>query len=200
MEYLLKGLVERAKRGETVAAQQVIDRLHPLICSAIRRHGGEPDREDLYQETCLIILQCIRDFDPSKGVPFLVYVNKRVRFGLMNICRRRVSTISLDKELEGHDSDTCTLADLLMSPQPGVDETVVQGDEVRHLYHAISKLSPKQRQVILLHFFYGLKYRDIARARNSHYKSVLRLKDRALKSLKEHLEKMVGDVSLGGRF
>ncbi len=200
MEYLLKGLVERAKGGDTAAAQQVIDRLYPLICSAMRRHGHGLDREDLYQEACLIVLQCIKDFDPSKGIPFLVYVKKRVYFGLMNVGRQRVLAISLDKELEGHDGDTCTLADLLVSPQLGVDETVVQSDEVRRLYCAIGKLSSKQRQVVLLHFFYGLKYKDIARARNIHYKSVLRLKDRALKSLKEHLEKMERNVSLGSRF
>nr|PZN11255.1 MAG: sigma-70 family RNA polymerase sigma factor [Caldicoprobacter oshimai] len=200
LEYLLKGVVERAKRGEAAAAQQVIDRLHPLICSAIRRCGPGLDRKDLYQEACLIILQCIRDFDPSKGVPFLVYVKKRVYFGLINAGRQRVPAISLDKEFEGHDGDTCTLGDLLMSPQPGVEETVMQTGEVRRLYRAIGQLSPKQRQVILLHFFYGLKYRDIARARNSHYKSVLRLKDRALKSLKRHLEKIEDDVSLKSRF
>jgi len=200
LDYLLKGLVERAKKGEATAAQQVIDRLHPLIRSAIRRRGAELDGEDSYQEACLIILQCIKDFDPSKGVPFLVYVKKRVYFGLINASRQRISAISLDKEFEGNDGDTCTLADLLMSPQPGVDETVMQDDEARLLYRALSKLSPKQRRVILLHFFYGLKYKDIARARNSHYKSVLRLKERALKSLKEHLEKMEDDVSLKGRF
>jgi hypothetical protein len=32
-----------------------------------------------------------------------------------------------------------------------------------------------------------LKYKEIARIRKSHYKSVLRLKDRALKSLRENM-------------
>jgi len=200
LEYLFKELVERAKEGEATAAQQLIDKLYPLIHCAMRRCGTWLDREDLYQEACLIILQCIKDFVPSKGVPFLVYVKKRVYFGLTNIARQGIQTVSLDKEFEGHDGDICTLADLLMSPQPGVEEKVVQDDEVRRLYRAIRKLSPKQRQVILLHFFHGLRYKDIARARNSHYKSVLRLKDRALKSLKEHLKKMGCDVSLKSRF
>lgn len=190
MEYLFKDLVEKAKSNETAAIQEVINRLRPLVCSAIRRCGARHEWEDLYQEACLVVLECLRDFDPSRGVPFLVYVKKRVYFRLMNATRQRVSAISLDKEIEGHDGDTCTLSDLIIDPQGNVEEAVEKSGEIKRLYSAIGKLSPKQKGVILMHFFYGLKYKDIARLRNSHYKSVLRLKDRALKSLREHLDKV----------
>ncbi|MBM7582614.1 RNA polymerase sporulation-specific sigma factor [Caldicoprobacter guelmensis] len=190
MEYLFKELVEKAKSNERAAIQEVINRLRPLVCSAIRRCGAGHEWEDLYQEACLVVLECLRDFDPSRGVPFLVYVKKRMYFSLMNAARQRVSAISLDKEIEGHDGDTCTLSDLIVDPQGNVEEAVEKSGEIRRLYSAIGKLSPKQKGIILMHFFYGLKYKDIARLRNSHYKSVLRLKDRALKSLREHLDKV----------
>lgn len=189
MVYVLKELVEKAKQGDSAAAEEIIVRLRPLIYSVISQRGSGSDRDDLYQQACLIVLECIKDFNPSRGVPFLIYVKKKVYFGLLNVSRHKSDTISLDQEIKGYDSEGCTLSHLLESKDPGVEEVVMQNYDARQLYHAIGRLSPKQRQVILLHFFKGLKFKDIARVRKSHYKSVLRLKDRALKFLREEMEK-----------
>ncbi len=187
MRYLLQEIVEKAKDGDEAAKEELLYRLQPMIYAAISRNWGD-DKEDLYQEACIVVLECIRDYDAGRGVPFLLYVKKKLNFRLFNITRRRRYTISLDQRLPVDDGEGSTLGDLLPSGEPKIHDIIEQEEEIKELYTAIQQLTSKQRQVILMHFFEGLKYKDIARKGGKHYKSILRLKDRALNSLKEKIE------------
>ena len=188
MKFQLQDVVEMAKRGNKDAAEEVIDRVKPLIYSAVRRYISRWDKDDLYQEACLTVMECIRDFDPQKGVPFLTYVKKKVNFRLFNASRCRRLVLSLEQRFTVEEGEGRTLEEMLVGTEPGVEEQILLRMEKKRLYDAIEKLSPKQKRVILMHFFEGLKYKDIARMGKNHYKSVLRIKDRALSSLRKNLE------------
>lgn len=188
VRYRLQDTVIKAKQGDANATEEILKKLKPLIYSAIRRYASGWDKDDLYQEACLTVIECIKDFDPGRGIPFLAYVKKKVYFSLFNTFQRQQRPVlSLDQTHEGQDGENSTLGEQLASPEPGVEELVLTDLEIKQLYGAVGKLSPKQKQVIQMHFFEGLKYKEIARIRKSHYKSVLRLKDRALKSLRENM-------------
>ncbi|NLW01403.1 MAG: sigma-70 family RNA polymerase sigma factor [Clostridiales bacterium] len=187
MKYQLQDLVDMARNGCMDAAEEILERLKPLIYSAVRRYVSGWDKDDLYQEACLTVIQCIKEFDPQKGVPFLAFVKKKVYYRLFNVSRRQRSGLSLEQTFEGQDGESRMLEELLASTEPGIEEQILLSMEKKQLYEAIDKLSPKQKQVIMMHFFQGLKYKDIARLRETHYKSVLRLKDRALSSLRKNL-------------
>jgi RNA polymerase sporulation-specific sigma factor len=187
VKYQLQDLVDMARNGCMDAAEEILERLKPLIYSAVRRYVSGWDKDDLYQEACLTVIQCIKEFDPQKGVPFLAFVKKKVYYRLFNVSRRQRSGLSLEQTFEGQDGESRMLEELLASTEPGIEEQILLSMEKKQLYEAIDKLSPKQKQVIMMHFFQGLKYKDIARLRETHYKSVLRLKDRALSSLRKNL-------------
>ena len=187
VKYQLQDLVDMARNGCMDAAEEILERLKPLIYSAVRRYVSGWDKDDLYQEACLTVIQCIKEFDPQKGVPFLAFVKKKVYYRLFNVSRRQRSGLSLEQTFKGQDGESRMLEELLASTEPGIEEQILLSMEKKQLYEAIDKLSPKQKQVIMMHFFQGLKYKDIARLRETHYKSVLRLKDRALSSLRKNL-------------
>lgn len=176
-------LVEKAKKGDKESMAQLIQNMHPLIYSAIRRYGKDSDKEDLYQEACIILIESVYSYEPERGVAFLTYIKKRIYYGIFNRTRNNTCYVSINQPLE--DGETNTLEDIIEDPNAQVEQKIIDNEEKDRLMSAISHLSPKQRQVIELHYMSGMTLKDIAKARGVHYKGVLRLKDRALKKLAE---------------
>lgn len=189
MKYQYQSLVEKAKMGDKQAMEQLIKNMEPLIYSAICRYGRGEDREDLYQEACLLLIQSVYSYDSNRGVPFLIYIKSRIYYGIFNQTRNKTPHISIDEPLE--EGRTETLGDILEDAQARVEEKIVQIEEKRRLMEALNCLSQKQRQVIELHYFSGMKLKDVSKKRGVHYKGILRLKERALKTLADILNKEV---------
>lgn len=181
MRYQYQGLVERAKKGDRESMAELIKNMQPLIHSAIRRYGKDDDREDLYQEACIILIESVYNYEPDRGVPFLSYVKSRIYYGIFNLTRNNTYHISINQPLE--EGGTDTLEDIIEDPEAQLEEKIIHKAEIDRLRSAIKHLSPKQRQVIELHYLAGMSLKDIAKARGVHYKGVLRLKERALKKL-----------------
>ena len=85
MYYLYKELVDKARKGDKRAMEDLLDKLKPLIYSAIRRFSKGVDTEDLYQEACVILLESVRDFDEERKVPFLAFAKSRIHYGIHNL-------------------------------------------------------------------------------------------------------------------
>jgi len=62
MENGFEKLVAQAKDKNKEAAMEIIIRLKPLICANVKRGGMGLDKEDLYQELCLVVLECINTY------------------------------------------------------------------------------------------------------------------------------------------
>ena len=63
VRYRLQDTVIKAKQGDANATEEILKKLKPLIYSAIRRYASGWDKDDLYQEACLTVIECIKDFD-----------------------------------------------------------------------------------------------------------------------------------------
>jgi RNA polymerase sigma factor (sigma-70 family) len=78
-------LVLRARAGDTVAREQLIDRLLPLVSSLARRYHTEGlDQTDLVQEGIVGLLRALERFDPTRGVPFAAYATWWIRQSLQD--------------------------------------------------------------------------------------------------------------------
>ena len=78
---MFDSLLDKARAGDKASKEEIINRLQPLIISSIRRYYNKPkEYEDLIQDGNLIILECIEDYEPSKGVHFLGYVKTMLRY------------------------------------------------------------------------------------------------------------------------
>jgi RNA polymerase sigma factor (sigma-70 family) len=70
-----RDLVEAAQRGGVRERQQLIQDFRPLIACMARSYRETPgiDTNELTQEGCVGLLQALRHYDPSLGVPFGAY-------------------------------------------------------------------------------------------------------------------------------
>ena len=69
-----------------------------------------------------------------------------------------------------------------------VEETVLRSIEYEHLHRAISKLSETQRRRLVLYYFEGLTYEQIAKKEGCKYQTVQESIYAALKKLKKLLK------------
>ena len=79
------------------------------------------------------------------------------------------------------------MLDLLEDKGEGMEEGIIREEILDSLRKGMESLTQKQKEVIIGHYFEGKKFKDIAIDRQVHYKTVLRLKDRAIKKLREEL-------------
>lgn len=71
--------------------------------------------------------------------------------------------------------------------------TYMQSDAKLLIYHIMQSLTDKERQVVVLHAVSGFKHREIAAMLNMPLPSVLSRYNRAIKKLKDQLEKEDGN-------
>jgi RNA polymerase sporulation-specific sigma factor len=181
MENVFEKLVAKAREKDKDAAGEIIERLKPLIRANVKRGWIGLDKEDLYQELCLVALECVNTFDPAKGVPFLAYVKRAMQYRVWNLRKAQKWEVSLDAE----DEQGNCIGDMLSDPNGNVDAAVVMRCEAERLKKALETLSLKQRQVILAHYFRGEKLKQIAARLKKHQKGVMSLKKRGLSALRD---------------
>lgn len=181
MENVFEKLVVKAKEKNKDAAGEIIERLKPLICANVKRGGIGLDKEDLYQELCLVALECVNTFDPAKGVPYIAYVKRAMQYRMWNLKKAQKWEISLDAE----DENGNCLGDMLSDPDANTDAFVFKRCETERLRKALETLSQKQRQVIFAHYIKREKLTQIAERLNKHPKGIMSLKKRGLSVLRE---------------
>jgi RNA polymerase sigma-B factor len=93
---------------------------------------------------------------------------------------RIAQAASLDTPLERHEEGGATLMDLI----GGVDQALHDLDAFADLQHALSRLEPRERQVIRLRFFGELSQRQIAQRIGLSQMQVSRLERRAMEKLR----------------
>lgn len=177
-------LVKKAKSGDKGAKEEIITRLQPLIMSSIKRYYYKREEfEDLVQEGNIKILECIEDYEPSKGVHFLGYVKTMLKYMYLDKHKRKVHT-SLNEKIGEGDSE---IIDLLVSDDKDILESILDKEEVDKLRKILGNLTERQRQIIILFYMERISMGDIASKLGVSYRTVVNTKTTALKKLKEGL-------------
>jgi RNA polymerase sigma-70 factor (ECF subfamily) len=157
-------LVEYRDRGDRPAFEELVHRYEKELYGYLRNYLGDPEMaEDVFQQTFLQVhLKCDQFESERKVRPWLyaVATNQAIDFRRRN---RRHRMASLDKRI-GRDTETDngTFVELFDSPDRGPleeSERLEQGDRLRN---AVDELPEQTRQVIMLVYFQGLKYREAA--------------------------------------
>lgn len=177
-------LVERAKKGDMEAKEEIITRLQPLILSSIKRYYYKGNEfEDLVQDGNIKILECIDDFQPKMGVYFLGYVKAMLRYMYLDKHKIKIHTSLNEKLGEGENE----IIDLLVSNDKDILESILDVEKIHELEKALEDLTDRQKEIILLFYIERMSMGDIASKLGISYRTVVNTKTNALKKLKQGL-------------
>lgn len=165
---------------------EILRSFEPLIKKSIKMYVKDKEYyEDAMQQGYLTVLACIRNYDLNKCYPFEAYVKRSVIYTIRDFAKKIKNDLSLDAETT---DDGGSLYDILESGVNVEDESMLKDDTAR-LKRALSSLSDKQREVIEDVYFKNMSMVDICKRRRCHYMAIAGLKDRAIKKLREEMEK-----------
>ncbi len=141
--------------------------------------------DDITQETFLKIYKGYPTFDNEKPIRPWIY---KITLNTVRNMLRKQRWLSFFNEIPE------TSADVL--------DTVVQdGEDRRILWKAVNKLSLKRKEVIILHFYLGMKLNETAMVLDIPLGTCKSRLNGALNALKKHLSNSnLNTFSVGGRY
>ncbi len=157
-------LLARFCRGETAAFGELLRRYERELYGYLRRYLGDSDlAEDVFQNTFLQLY--VKSGQYEIGRPVRPWLYTIATHQAIDALRRngRHQALSLDqnqKELE--DGEIRSLVELLETRGPGPLD-LAEGEERRQRVRAsVDNLPDFLKQVVILAYYQGLKYREIA--------------------------------------
>jgi RNA polymerase sigma-70 factor (ECF subfamily) len=151
-------------RGDRSAFGELVQRYERELYGYLRHYLGDAQQaEDVFQQTFLQVHLKCEQFESGRKVrPWLYTIATNQAIDLQRRNRRH-QMASLDRRVGGDSEDEAgALSQLLDSPEP---DPVVQSElaESREqVRRAVEDLPEPTRQVVILVYFQGLKYREAA--------------------------------------
>jgi RNA polymerase sigma-70 factor (ECF subfamily) len=173
-----QALVQRARRGDRVAFEELVAQVRSRLLGRIRSLVGprlrqKVDPEDVLQEALLRGLESIARFAGTDSDAFLFWLEGIARNLVRNLTRRK-----------GWKQEFAISRDV---PAGGSSPSGRQRRDERfeRLSQSVESLSPDYRTVIRLARIEGLKLKEVARRMNRSESAVKNLLLRAMKELRD---------------
>lgn len=155
-------LVQRAKAGDRVAFDRLVDLYQDKVYNFVARMVGDSsEAEDIAQEAFVKAFRNLPSFRGAASFQTWLYrIANNLTIDSVRRRQRRDNTFSLDAPLENDESQVAReLEDVSVTGPSGRLETA----ELQRVVHkAIRELSPKLRTVVVLYELQGLSYEEIA--------------------------------------
>jgi RNA polymerase sigma-70 factor (ECF subfamily) len=152
-------LLSAARQGDAAALEALLVRYQPhLYRFGLRMCANEEDAGDVAQESLISMARSLRDFRGDASVSSWLYTIAR------NFCikKRRRGKFAPARE-ESLDALEGDVAQGLADPAPS-PEQIATSRELQHaLTHAIDRLEPAQREVLVLRDVEGLSAPEVAK-------------------------------------
>lgn len=151
-------------RGDRRAFTELVHRYEKELFGYLRQYLGDAEQaEDVFQQTFLQVHLKCEQFEPGRKVrPWLYTIATNQAIDLQRRNRRH-RMASLDRRLGGDSQDEAgALGQLLDSPEPGPVRETELAESREQVRRAVDDLPGPARQVVMLVYFQGLKYRETA--------------------------------------
>jgi RNA polymerase sigma factor (sigma-70 family) len=178
-------------------ASELISHYLPIVHHIVRRyHCNFNDREDLYQEGCLVILEAARDYQDTPDEPFERFVTRAIERRLRQ-CRRATVRVASH---ESHSWDELEEIEALVTKERGQVSSGVgmpparePADFLRVLNNqwfdwVLTQLTSLQRHVVLRYFMEGATEQEIANEMGIRQQSVNAAKRGAITKLRKLIQ------------
>lgn len=168
-------LLKKASRMDLQALAEIYDQYSPRVYRyALRQLGDTALAEDCVAETFSRFLKALsRGGGPKKYLQ--AYLFRTAHNWISDHFRRKKPEfVSLDPDSH-------------VDPSPRPEQEAVSRSEQRRVRAALARLTPEQRQVVVLKFLEGWSNQDIAVTMDKTVGAVKALQNRALSGLKRQL-------------
>jgi RNA polymerase sigma factor (sigma-70 family) len=146
-----RDLLDAIRRGDTAAAEELVDRTYSAIFAAVYRLCGDRDlAADLTQETYRKAWSALSGFDGRSQLFTWLYRIAYTTF--LNQIRRPRRMTSLDEPG----------ADDLTDQSPRPDDLAAEAEEATRLRNAVMQLPEDLKFTVTAHFWGGLPVKEIA--------------------------------------
>ena len=158
-------LLEYRSVGDRRAFDELVHRYERELYNYLRRYLGDAEMaEDAFQGTFLQVhLKCER-FEPGRRVrPWLYTVATNQAIDAQRRDRRH-RMVSLDRRCvgKGEDGSAGSLVELLAGEHASPAQQLESAEQAREVRRAVEQLPESLREVLLLVYYQGLKYREAA--------------------------------------
>jgi RNA polymerase sigma-70 factor (ECF subfamily) len=156
-------LLLRFRGGETEAFGELVRRFQRELYAYLRRYlGQEALAEDVFQNTFLQVYQKVQQFEDGRKVrPWLYAIATHQAIDALRRQNRRLA-VSLDQMTTSPEGDVGTWGQTL----PAADQEPLAGLELseqrQRVRDSINALPEHLKLTVILAYYQGLKYREIA--------------------------------------
>ncbi len=156
-------LLLRFRRGETDVFGALVRRYERELYGYLCRYLSDATlAEDVFQNTFLQLYLKSNQYDegrPLRGWLYTIATNQAI-----DALRRqkRHQAVSLEQAQEAAIGDSQNLLEMLESHEPDPHELVVGDERRERMKTSLDKLPDFLKQVVILAYYQGLKYREIA--------------------------------------
>lgn len=151
----------------------------PVYNLAYRMLGGADEAEDAAQEAFLRAYRKLDSYDPTrKFSTWLLSIASH--YCIDRLRRRRLTWLSLEDEKLPRDA--------MASHQPGPERRAMLNEEEAQIQALLEALSVDYRTVVILHYWHGLSYDEIAETTGSTVSAVKSRLFRARRMLAKQLQ------------
>lgn len=156
-------LLEGIQRGEREAFAVLVRRYEDAMYGYLKRYlGDEALAEDVFQNTFLQVFRKIDRYELGRPArPWLYTIATNQALDALRR-RNRQAMASLDSETADNDRSLPQLLTLLETKQPSPLDAVEAEERGQLVRASVDRLPDYLKQVVILAYFQGLKYGEIA--------------------------------------
>jgi RNA polymerase sigma-70 factor (ECF subfamily) len=181
-----KALARGAALGDQQAFAAIVERFKGPVYGLCRRYVGEPDAEDLAQETFLRAFVHRERFDPERHLlPWLLTIARH----------RCIDHLRSRDQRQRPEPDMSTVADRAA----GIEQTVASRQQLRLLARALEELAEGPREAVVLYHLDGLSYRELSEVLDVPIGTVMTWLHRGRKRLREAIDEDAAPAGSGGK-
>lgn len=158
-----EALLARFCEGDASAYGDLLKRFQREIYAYLRRYlGQEALAEDVFQNTFIQVYQKARQFEAGRKVrPWLYAIATHQAIDMLRRLNRR-SAVSLEQMTAGEESDGQAWSEILVSAEPEPSAGLELSEQRERVAQALETLPEHLKLTVILAYYQGLKYKDIA--------------------------------------
>src|SRR5262249_19183859 len=159
-------LLARLRAGERDVFGTLVRRYERELFGYLRRYLGDDDlADDVFQNTFVQVYVKVRQYEPGRPVrPWLYAIATNQAIDALGRRNGRAEQRADAATTADEDGQPRPLFELLPAPGDGPPESADRSEQRGLVRAAVDRLPDLLRQIVILAYFQGLKYRDIAEA------------------------------------